>query len=144
MVDPTGSVIIAVRDALKDDWTDRVRANEPAPGDSGVESDPSGKKTYAHRFVVMGRLGFLPSRRVPIQLVTMFYRAYGFTRADAAALAGAIHDAIHDVGPRIGANGVAIYESANLGGDDLEDPRTGQPYTDGTIQFTASTIPVGL
>jgi hypothetical protein len=140
MIDPTGKVLTELRDALKDDWTDRVRGGEPAPGDSGVETDSTtGVKRFAHRFVVLVRLGFFRMRTVPLQTVTIGYRAYGFDKADAAALVGALSDAIHNKGPRENASGIAIYSSVDLGGEAHEDPVTGQPYEDGVIELIAAT-----
>ena len=67
-------------------------------------------------------------------------RCYGSTFADAAVLYGAVSDAIHNVGPRIGASGVLIHRSFDdigMGAD--KDPDTGQPHEDGVIQVFAAT-----
>lgn len=140
MIDPFGKLLTEIRDALEDDWTDRVRGGEPGPGDSKVTTDEAtGRKTYANRFVVLVRLSVQRMRTIPLQTVRIGYRAYGFSYQDAAALAGALSDAVHNVGPRIGASGIAIYSSADEGGSAQADPGTGQPYEDGVIELIAAT-----
>lgn len=140
MIDPFGKLLVEIREALAEDWTDRVRGGQPAPGDSFVTTDETtGRKTYGNRFVVLVRLSVDRMRTIPLQTVRVGYRAYGFTFQDAAAMVGALSDAIHNVGPRIGASGVAIYTSADLGGSASEDPVTGQPFEDGVIELIAGT-----
>ncbi len=132
MIDPLGKLLTEIRDdpavaAL----TTRVRGGEPAPGDSAV---PFG------RFVVLVRLGVAREKRAPVQAVRIAVRCYGSTYGDAAALYGAVSDAIHNVGPRIGATGVLIHRSFDdigMGAD--QDPDTGQPHEDGVISLFAAT-----
>ncbi len=132
MIDPLGKLLTEIRDdpavaAL----TTRVRGGEPAPGDSAV---PFG------RFVVLVRLGAQREKRAPVQAVRIAVRCYGSTYQDAAALYGAVSDAVHNVGPRIGATGALIHRSFDdigMGAD--KDPDTGQPHEDGVIQLFAAT-----
>jgi hypothetical protein len=132
VIDPLGTLLTEIRDdpavaAL----TSRVRGGEPAPGDSAV---PFG------RFVVLVRLGTTRDKRAPVQEVRIGVRCYGTTFADAAALYGAVSDAIHDVGPRIGATGALIYRSFDdIGMGAQKDPDTGQPHEDGVISLFAAT-----
>ena len=132
MIDPLGKLLTEIRDdpavaAL----TTRVRGGEPAPGDAAT---PFG------RFVVLVRLGTQREKRAPVQDVRIAMRCYGSTSGDAAALYGAVSDAIHNVGPRIGATGVLIYRSFDdIGMGASKDPDTGQPHEDGVIQLFAAT-----
>ena len=132
MIDPLGTLLTEIRDdpavaAL----TTRVRGGEPAPGDSAV---PFG------RFVVLVRLGTQRDKHAPVQAVRIAVRCYGSTYQDAAALYGAVSDAIHNVGPRIGATGALIYRSFDdIGTGAEKDPDTGQPHEDGVIQLFAAT-----
>ena len=132
MIDPLGKLLTEIRNnpavaAL----TTRVRGGEPAPGDAAV---PFG------RFVVLVRLGMTREKRAPVQEVRIGLRCYGSTFQDAAALYGAVSDAIHNVGPRIGATGVLIHRSYDdIGMGASKDPDTGQPHEDGVIQLFAAT-----
>ena len=132
MIDPLDKLLTEIRDfpavaAL----TSRIRGGEPAPGDA---AKPFG------RFVVLVRLGAARDKRAPVQTVRIGLRCYGATFADAAALYGAVSDAIHNVGPRIGATGVLIHRSFDDSGTGAsKDPDTGQPHEDGVIQLFAAT-----
>jgi hypothetical protein len=132
VIDPLGKLLTEIRDdpavaAL----TSRVRGGEPAPGDSA---------TPFQRFVVLVRLGATRKKRAPVQEVRIAVRCYGSTYQDAAALYGAVSDAIHNVGPRIGATGVLIHRSFDdIGMGASKDPDTGQPHEDGVIQLFAAT-----
>ena len=131
MIDPLGALLTEIRDnpgvaAL----TTRVRGGEPAPGDAA---------TPFRRFVVLTRLGATRERRAPVQAVRIGLRCYGSTHQDAAALYGAVSDAIHNVGPRIGASGVLIHRSFDDVGTGAETyPDTGQPHEDGVISVFAA------
>ena len=132
MIDPLGKLLTEIRDfpavaAL----TSRVRGGEFAPGDAAVPFK---------RVVVLVRLGTTRAKRAPVQEVRIGLRCYGSTYQDAAALYGAVSDAVHNVGPRIGATGVLIHRSFDdigMGAD--KDPDTGQPHEDGVIQLFAAT-----
>lgn len=132
MIDPLGKLLTEIRDhpavaAL----TTRVRGGEPAPGDAAV---PFG------RFIVLVRLGVRRDKRAPVQEVRIAVRCYGPTFGDAAALYGAVSDAIHNVGPRIGGSGVLIHRSFDdIGSGASNDPDTGQPHEDGVISVFAAT-----
>ncbi len=132
MIDPLGKLLTEIRaNPAVASLTTRVRGGEPAPGDSAA---PFG------RFVVLVRLGTQRDKRAPVQEVRIGFRCYGSTYQDAAALYGAVSDAIHNVGPRIGATGVLIHRSfddTGLGAS--KDPDTGQPHEDGVIQLFAAT-----
>ena len=132
MIDPLGKLLTEIRDnSAVAALTTRVRGGEPAPGDSAVPF---------LRFIVLVRLGAARDKRAPVQEVRIAVRCYGSTYADAAALYGAVSDAIHNVGPRIGASGVLIYRSfADSGTGAERDPDTGQPHEDGVISLFAAT-----
>ena len=134
MIDPLGYLLTGIRDnpavaAL----TTRIRGGEPAPGDA------LGPGSY-QRFVVLTHLGAQRDKRAPVQEVRIGIRAYGSTYQDAAALYGAVSDAIHNVGPRISAGGVLIYRSFDdIGNGAEKDPDTGQPVQSGVAQLFAAT-----
>ena len=132
MTDPLGALLSTIRDdpgvaAL----TTRIRGGEPAPGDAAV---PFG------RFVVLARLGTARNRNTHVQKVRIAARCYGSTYEDAAALYGAVSDAIHAVGPRISTTGIAIFNSwDDIGMGAEKDPDTGQPHEDLVIEVIAGT-----
>lgn len=132
MIDPLDALLAEIRaDPGVTALTTRVRGGESAPGDAATPS---------RRFVVLVRLGTQRDKRVPVQAVRIAVRCYGSTFADAAVLYGAVSDAIHNVGPRIGASGVLIHRSFDdigMGAD--KDPETGQPHEDGVIEVFAAT-----
>jgi hypothetical protein len=71
MIDPTGALVIEVRDSLRAAGiTDRVRGYEPAPGDSA--------KPY-RRFVVISSLDVPPDPLLPITDARYSFRCYGTT-----------------------------------------------------------------
>lgn len=123
MIDPLGYVLTTVRDdtgvvAI----TTRVRGGEPAPGDA------LGPGSW-QPFVVLVRLGAQRERSLPMQEVRIAARCYGVTYQQAAALAGAVSDALHALGPRISSAGIGIWNSFDDGGGGADaDPDTGQPY----------------
>ena len=135
MIDPLGALLGEIRDnAAVAALTTRVRGGEPAPGDA---AKPFG------RFVVLVRLGAARDKRAPVQTVRIGLRCYGTSFADAAALYGAVSDAIHNVGPRIGATGVLLHRSFDDAGMGAQtDPDTGQPHEDGVISLYAATAVV--
>jgi hypothetical protein len=133
MIDCLGFVLTTIRDdpgvaAL----TTRIRGGEPAPGDSTVPFQ---------RFVVLVRLGGVRLHNAPVQTVRIAIRCYGSTYQDAAALYGAVSDAVHNVGPLLSGSGVGIwrmFDDMDSGAD--KDPVTGQPVEQGVIEVTASTV----
>ena len=132
MIDPLDALLgeIAANPAVAA-LTTRVRGGEPAPGDAA---------SPFLRFVVLVRLGSTREKRAPVQEVRIGVRCYGTSFADAAALYGAVSDAIHNVGPRIGATGVLIHRSFDdIGNGADTDPDTGQPHEDGVISLFAAT-----
>ena len=132
MTDPLDQLLTEIRaDPAVAALTSRVRGGEPAPGDAAVPFE---------RFVVLVRLGTQRDKRAPVQVVRLGLRCYGATFVDAAALYGTVSDAIHNVGPRIGATGVLIYRSFDdIGNGATKDPDTGQPVESGVISLFAAT-----
>lgn len=133
LVDPTGYLLTTIRDnpavaAL----TTRVRAGEPASGDA--------LGAPYQRFIVLVQLGRQRERRVPTQEVRYVARAYGLTHQDATALAGAVSDAVHGIGPVRNASGVVMFQAFDDGGEgSTADPGTGQPHSDVVISVVAGT-----
>jgi len=129
LVDPTGYLLTTIRDdAAVAALTDRVRGGGPQGGDAL----PVGQW---RRFVIVVRLGRTRLPHAPVQGVRLAARCYGQGKdvqsasVDAAALAGAVADAVHDKGHRISSGGVSVLGSFDDGGSGtLTDPDTGQPY----------------
>lgn len=134
MIDPMGRILTEIRDNVAvAALTTRVRGGEPAPGDA------LGAGSY-QRFVVLTRLGSQRLKRAPIQEVRIVAKCYGSTYQDAAALAGAVSNAIHATGHRISASGVAIFGSFDdIGLGAEKDPDTLQPHEDLIIAVGALT-----
>ena len=151
-MDTLGKLVLEVRD---DDGVDaiahgRVRGTDPAaavlhPTTKAViataDVQPSG--SY-NAFVVMSLLDDpRVSPRVPAHRARIGVRCYGRTRAEAAALRWAVSDALHLVGPRLKANGLAIYQTLDdSGGSQASDPDTQQPYEAFVVSALASTVAV--
>jgi hypothetical protein len=124
MIDPTGRLITEIRDdaTVAALVAGRVRGGEPAKGDA------LGPGSW-QRFVVLVRLGYQRLPRAPIQEVRYAARCYGLTFQDAAALAGAVSDAVHARGHRITPSNAVIFGSFDDGGGGASsDPDTGQPF----------------
>lgn len=141
MIDPFGTLLRELRDdPVVAALTDRVRGEEPAPGDSGWTTDEVTKRRrFANRFIVMTTLATLRRRRIPVAYPRFAVRCYGYTPQDAMALGLAASDAIHDAGPRI-TSGVGIYLSWDATGLTADrDPDTQQPYATFIIQAIAAT-----
>lgn len=137
-LDPFGKALIEIReDAVVSAITDRIRGHEPGP------EDAKGPGEYLP-FVVLSDLGTIRGRRgLPVQTIRIDCRAYADNYTNAKALFMACADAIHDVGPRIHANGLGIYVSHDdTGGTEGFDPRTRQPYVEGVFEFLATTSAV--
>lgn len=134
LVDPTGRILTELRDdPAVAAITTRIRSGEPAPGDA------LGAGAY-QPFVVLVRLATSRLKRAPIQEVRLVARCYGATYQGAAALAGAVSDAIHATGHRISGAGVAIFGSFDDGGGEAaKDPDTAQPFESVVISVAAST-----
>jgi hypothetical protein len=134
LADPTGLLLTGIRDnAGVAALTTRIRCPEPAPGDA------LGPGKY-QRFVVLTRLGRSRLKRAPLQEVRYVAKCYGVTAQDAAALAGAVSDAVHAVGMRTSAGGVVIFGSFDDGGDGATaDPDTHQPMETVVISVGALT-----
>ncbi len=137
MIDSLGFLLTTIRDnAGVAALTTRIRGGEPAPGDA------LGAGSY-QRFVVLVNQGTQRDRRLPIAESRILARCYGSTFQDAAAVAGAVSEAIHNVGPRRNAAGVLIYRSFDDIGQGAEkDPDTHQPHQDLVIEVIAATVPM--
>ena len=140
MTDVLGKILTEVRDNVAvAALTTRVRGGEPAPGDALGAG-------HFQRFVVLTRLGSQRLKRAPVQEVRIVAKCYGSTFQDAAALAGAVSNAIHATGHRISASNVAIFGSFDDSGLGAEkDPETLQPHEDLIISVGALTeaLPIG-
>jgi hypothetical protein len=121
--DPTGRLLTEIRDdvTVAGLVSGRVRGGEPAAGDA------LGPGHY-QAFIVIVRMGGVRLRRAPIQEVRLAARCYAATAQGAAALAGAVSDAVHARGHRITPAGLSIFGSFDEGGGGAsKDPDTGQP-----------------
>jgi hypothetical protein len=123
--------------------TDRIRSPEPAPGDSGWSENPSTHvRTFENAFVVLvpNGGGWLPNATlVPVRSERIVARCYGRTSTEAESLYRACSAAIHGIGPRTYATGLAIYQSFDAAGPDYDaDPDTHQPHYDFVIEVLAS------
>lgn len=138
-VDCFGLLLIDIRDnAAVSAITTRIRGGEPAPGDAKAPG------SYLP-FVVLSRLGSLREPRVAMQTVRIVAKCYAATFPLAAALAGAVSDAIHNIGPRRSSSGVLIYRSFDdIGLGAYKDPDTGQPVQALVIEVFASTVAVAM
>jgi hypothetical protein len=140
VIDPTGSLIVELREAagVAAIAGVRVRGYEPHGATDTYEGDSLGPGQYK-AFVVIAALSMPPHRRVPVMWAEFSLKTYGRTKEEAIALYNACVDALHRQGPRLKANGLGIYNSWVTGGSQEKDPDTQQPYVLGTIQLTATT-----
>lgn len=133
------AAVIAIVGANPTSSPARVRGFEPAPRTDSYDGDAQGPGEY-RAFVVLVNLGGLRWYRVPVQAPRFVARCYGRTPAEAAALAAAVSDSIHYVGPRVATNGLGIYSSfENSGGEQDKDPDTDQPFVPILIDLLATT-----
>lgn len=153
MLDPLGSLLVEIRDdddvdALVDE---RVRGFEPAPdilnpttGAVIRQGDARGPKEYIP-FIVLVTLSAPPEPRVPVTFATYGARCYGVTPQGAWAVYAALVKAIHNIGTRVKANGLGIYQTLVIsGGEQDKDPDTKQPVVLATIQLIATTQAVAV
>lgn len=140
MIDPTGALIVEIRDYLDDNSiTDRVRGFEPAGSDIEDGGDQRGPGSYV-RFVVVVGLDVPPDIDLPITDARYAVRCYGTTPHDAFLVYAGVVAAIHRIGPRVKTNGLAIYQSfMESGGTPEKDPDTQQPLVVGIIHLIATT-----
>lgn len=133
MLDPTGALIVELRgdsDVANLVGT-RVRAGEPAPGDA------KGAGEYQAFVLLIGAPA--PYSRVPVSRSTYTIRCYGVTAQGATALWGAVVKAIHQSRARLKSTGLGIYISwIQDSADQLRDPDTDQPYTEGSLVLYAT------
>lgn len=134
MVDPLGLLLTSIRDnAAVAAITTRIRGGEAAPGDA------LGPGSY-QPFVVLVLLGSNREPRAAMQTLRIAAKCYAQTFPLAAALAGAVSDAVSNVGPRRNAAGVQLfrtYDDIGLGAE--KDPDTGQPVQTIVIEVFAAT-----
>lgn len=151
-MDVLGKLVLEVRD---DDGVDniahgRVRGVDPAaevlhPTTKAVittaDTQPPGSYNAHVVMVLLDDPRVAP--RLPVHRALIGVRCYGRTRAEAAALRWAVSNAIHLVGPRLKANGLAIWQSLDAsGGAQATDPDTQQPYEAFVVSALASTVAV--
>ena len=140
-VDPLGKLLTEIRsNTTVAALTTRIRGGEPMGATDTDPGDARGPGNYI-RFVVLVRLAPERWKRVPVQTVRIVARCYGTSYQDAATLAGAVSDAIHNIGPRRTTPGVLVYRSFDDVGMGAEkDPDTGQPHEDIVIEAFAATV----
>jgi hypothetical protein len=110
----------------------RVRGGEPGP------EDAKGPGEY-QAFVVISALDAPPHISVPVTFAEYALNAYGATHQNAWAVWAALVKAFHKVGPRVKANGLALYQTFVVtGGTQDADPDTKQPVVRGTLRVIAS------
>lgn len=134
-LDPLGSLLVEIRSDVDVAALvgGRVRGFEPAPGDAKPLGSYQG-------FVVIVALSVPPDPQLPVTFATYGIRCYGATPQAAWAVWGAVVKALHEVGPRLKANGLGIYKTIVVsGGEQSKDPDTQQPLVDGTIRLIATT-----
>lgn len=146
--DPIGKLLIEIRQdaavaaiagANPTSATPRVRAVKPAPATNSYDGDAHGPGEY-RAFVVVTNLGGPRFKRVPVQQPRLVARCYGRDSVEADALARAVSDSIHYIGPRVHSGGLGIYSSFDSnGGEQDEDPDTQQPLTIVFIDLLATT-----
>lgn len=133
MLDPIGALITELRadsDVAGLVGT-RVRGGEPGPGDA------KGAGEYQAFVLLIGAPA--PYSRVPVTRTSYTVRCYGSTYQNAGAVWGAVVKALHQVKAREKSNGLGIYISWFTDtADQLKDPDTGQPYTEGTLVLYAT------
>jgi hypothetical protein len=119
---------------------DRVRSPKPAPGDADWDDIENGTRKYKHAFIVLRSLAATRRLRVPVQDARVVVMCLGRTVVEAAELRWAASHAIHNIGPRIHANGLGIYNSfEDAGGEQDSDPDTGQPMESFIVAAIATT-----
>jgi len=137
LVDPTGFLLTTIRDnaTVAALVSGRVRGGEPAPGDA--------LGPPYQRFIVLSGLHPQREKRVPIAEVRYVAKCYGLTHQDATALAGAVSDAVHGIGPLHNAAGVVLFKAFDDGGEGAtKDPDTKQPMAAVVISVIAGTAPM--
>ena len=139
MIDCLGFLLTGIRDSpAVAAITTRIRGGEPAAGDA------LGPGSYVP-FVVLTNLGSRREPRAAMQTVRIAARCYGASFPLAAALAGAVSDAVSNIGPRRSSSGVLIYrtyDDIGLGAE--KDPDTGQPHQDLIVEVFAATVAVPM
>lgn len=144
MLDVTGKVVLDLRsdfDVATLVGTDehglvRVRGFEPAPGDE------QGPGAYRN-FVVVVALSTPREKRIPVQRPRFGIRCYGSTPQQAMAVYAACSDALHQVGERVYANRLGVWDSFDdTGATAAKDPDTDQPYVTFVAEYAATTLAI--
>lgn len=136
MVDPTGQIVLELRDAAAT-WPAPFTDYRIAPGElTGRDVPKAGTAPHA---IVVRRL---PNRRAPrIPIASFEYRldCYHPDARLAAQVAGLASDALHHRGPRV-SSGVGIFASFDVGGSGgLVEPDTKWPVERVNVRVTAAT-----
>jgi len=126
--------------------TTRIRGGEPGspvihPTTKAVIDlgDRRGPGEYVP-FVVLVQLTSPREKGIPVQRARIAARCYGRTYQEAASLYAAVSDAVHNIGPRVHANGLGIYQTFDdTGGTEEKDPDTGQPLYTFVIEAIGTT-----
>jgi hypothetical protein len=131
MIDPLGKLLTEIRDdEAVSDITTRIRGEEPAQGD-------------APPMVVITTFPIVRENRLPLARYQYIIRCYGSSLQQTAQLRGAVSDAIHHVGPRMSAAGVALYRSqVENEGMFQTDPDTQWPFQMVIVNAWVATVAV--
>jgi hypothetical protein len=127
---PIAAAIAELLAAVGSTCGNRIRAHEPAAGDS---------KTPFQRFVVVAWGDGPPIPHMPIRDVTLYVRFYGTNYVDAEAF-GMLGEAVfRNVGARKAASGLGIWHSQVVSSGIDHDPYpptgTGQPLWALVVRF---------
>ena len=141
-LDPMGSLIVEAREDAHVSALvgTRVRGFEPAPKTASYEGDARGPGEYIG-FVVIAALDVPPHLSVPVTFADYALNAYGTSHAHAWDVWASLVKCFHKVGPRMKADGLAIYQTLIVsGGSQDRDPDTRQPVVRGVLRVVASTL----
>ena len=139
MVDPMGLIFANLRGnhALAAETAGHIWAEVPALFNG--EELPEDPRPY----VLVNPLAVGRKSHMPLGVFRIAVTCYGLDPRLAARLYGLVSDALHDVGPRMTAGGIAIYRSEEeVGGQPANDPNTGWPINISIYQVWAATAPV--
>lgn len=140
MIDPTGALIVELRDdsGIAAIFGARIRGLDPEGASKTYEGDSLGAGHYK-AFLVLASLSLPPHPRVPVTWATYAFRSYGRDPDEAMAGYVAVVNALHRRGPRLKTSGLGIYSTKVAGGEASKDPKTQQPVVTGTISLIATT-----
>ena len=129
---PIAAAIAELLAAVGSTCGNRIRAHEPAAGDSKSPGS-------FQRFVVVSWGDGVPIPFAPIRDVTLYIRLYGTTYADAEAF-GMLGEAVfRNVGARKAASGLGIWHSnivsSGIDRDPVPPTGTGQPLWQLVVRY---------